>query len=97
MSQKNHAAAGQVAERAYSIWEKNGRPEGRDLEHWLRAEFEVAAEARAGKRPQPRKAGAAKAVQPTASKTRKPTARKTSSKPKTTRPRARPRGPSSSA
>lgn len=27
-----------IAERAYSIWEERGRPEGQDLEHWLEAE-----------------------------------------------------------
>ncbi|ASW10732.1 DUF2934 domain-containing protein [Rhizobium sp. 11515TR] len=25
-------------ERAYRIWEQEGRPEGRDLDHWQRAE-----------------------------------------------------------
>jgi hypothetical protein len=30
-----------VAERAYQIWEANGRPEGHDTEHWLRAEQEL--------------------------------------------------------
>jgi len=28
--------------RAYEIWEKEGRPEGRDQDHWLRAEQEIA-------------------------------------------------------
>ncbi|MDM9627659.1 DUF2934 domain-containing protein [Rhizobium sp. S152] len=27
----------QQRERAYKIWEDEGRPEGRDLEHWDRA------------------------------------------------------------
>jgi hypothetical protein len=27
-----------VARRAYEIWESEGRPEGRDVEHWLAAE-----------------------------------------------------------
>src|SRR6266540_3234335 len=31
-----------VAERAYLIWEQMGRPEGQALEHWLRAETELA-------------------------------------------------------
>ncbi|MFT3973992.1 MAG: DUF2934 domain-containing protein [Amaricoccus sp.] len=34
-----------VQGRAYSIWEDEGRPEGRDLEHWLQAERETAGEA----------------------------------------------------
>lgn len=31
-----------VAERAYSIWEEEGRPHGRDHAHWHRAESELA-------------------------------------------------------
>jgi hypothetical protein len=30
-----------VRERAYEIWENEGRPHGRDLEHWLSAEQQV--------------------------------------------------------
>jgi hypothetical protein len=30
-----------VRQRAFQIWETEGRPEGRDVEHWLRAEAEV--------------------------------------------------------
>jgi len=33
-----------TAERAYRIWEQMGRPEGQELEHWLRAEAELASE-----------------------------------------------------
>ena len=33
-----------IRERAYAIWEREGRPEGREHEHWLRAEAEIAAE-----------------------------------------------------
>lgn len=32
----------QIAERAFEIWEKEGQPEGRDQEHWQRAEAELA-------------------------------------------------------
>jgi DUF2934 family protein len=35
---------GDIAERAYRIWEGEGRPNGRDLDHWLRAEAELHAE-----------------------------------------------------
>jgi hypothetical protein len=31
----------QVSQRAFEIWEQEGRPEGRDLEHWLAAEAEL--------------------------------------------------------
>jgi hypothetical protein len=30
----------EVRGRAYAIWEAEGRPEGRDFDHWLRAERE---------------------------------------------------------
>jgi hypothetical protein len=33
-----------ISRRAYEIWEKEGRPESRDLHHWLRAEQELLAE-----------------------------------------------------
>src|ERR1700741_3356736 len=32
-----------IRRRAYEIWERNGRPEGRDDEHWREAEAELAA------------------------------------------------------
>ena len=35
-----------IQERAYEIWEKAGRPEGRAEEHWWQAEAEIAAEKR---------------------------------------------------
>jgi hypothetical protein len=31
----------EVAALAYSIWEQEGRPEGRDLEHWRAAEAQL--------------------------------------------------------
>ena len=36
----------QLRSRAYQIWEREGRPQGRDLEHWLEAERELEAEDR---------------------------------------------------
>jgi hypothetical protein len=33
-----------IRERAYFIWEQEGRPRGRELDHRLRAEAEIAAE-----------------------------------------------------
>jgi len=30
-----------IRERAYAIWEQEGRPDGRHLDHWLRAEAEI--------------------------------------------------------
>ena len=34
-----------IQERAYLIWIEEGRPEGRDVEHWLRACGELDSEA----------------------------------------------------
>ena len=34
----------QVRERAYTIWKREGQPEGRELEHWLQAEQALAQE-----------------------------------------------------
>ena len=36
-----------IRERSYLIWEREGRPEGRNLEHWLLAEAEIRAEPKA--------------------------------------------------
>jgi Protein of unknown function (DUF2934) len=30
-----------IRERAYAIWEEEGRPEGQHVSHWLRAEAEI--------------------------------------------------------
>ena len=38
MTPDRHA---EIAKRAYSSWELEGRPTGRDIEHWLRAEAEL--------------------------------------------------------
>ncbi len=33
-----------IRERAYAIWEQEGYPAGRDLEHWIAAEREIQAD-----------------------------------------------------
>ncbi|HUJ02145.1 MAG TPA: DUF2934 domain-containing protein [Rhizomicrobium sp.] len=33
-----------IRRRSYEIWEREGRPDGRSLEHWLRAKGELEAE-----------------------------------------------------
>jgi Protein of unknown function (DUF2934) len=35
---------GEIARRAYALWEKEGRPHGRDRDHWVRAERELGSE-----------------------------------------------------
>jgi hypothetical protein len=37
-----------IARRAYEIWERQGRPHGRDLAHWFEAERELNAMPRTG-------------------------------------------------
>ena len=34
----------EVEKRSYMIWERQGRPHGHDLDHWLQAEKELAEE-----------------------------------------------------
>lgn len=31
----------EIAKRAYALWEREGRPDGRSVEHWLTAEREL--------------------------------------------------------
>lgn len=38
-----------IHEHAYHLWEKAGRPHGRDLEHWLEAERELNEQAGGGR------------------------------------------------
>lgn len=37
----DEAARRQIEQRAYEIWQSEGRPEGCDVDHWLRAEAEI--------------------------------------------------------
>ena len=37
----------QIQQRAYELWERDGRPEGRDHAHWAQAEREIAGTQRA--------------------------------------------------
>ena len=46
-----------IRQLAYDLWESGGRPEGREMEFWLRAEAEIAA----GKPPAAAKSAKAKA------------------------------------
>ena len=34
----------EIAQRAQTIWEQRGRPEGEEMEHWLQAERELRTE-----------------------------------------------------
>jgi Protein of unknown function (DUF2934) len=47
-----------TAELAYRIWESEGRPHGRDQEHWARAEAEVNGGSGRGRKVPPKVAAA---------------------------------------
>jgi len=53
-----------IRQRAYSLWERDGRPHGRQMAHWLQAERELAETVRRPK--------AAKAATPTKTDRRAP-------------------------
>lgn len=62
----------EISLRAYQIWEAEGKPDGKDFEHWLRAKAELVP---AAATPAAKKAAPAKpAVAKTAAK--KPAAKK---------------------
>ena len=42
----DHPQAARIRERAYMIWERDGRPDGHALLHWVRAKEEIEAEDR---------------------------------------------------
>jgi hypothetical protein len=66
----------QIASRSYFIWEKEGRPEGKALEHWLRAKVELEAEAAGDNGGKPRRTRAATAGKPNGTtRARKPKAK----------------------
>jgi len=44
MSESEYGPQDKVRERAYAIWEREGRPEGGAERHWTRAEEELRAE-----------------------------------------------------
>ncbi len=48
-----------IRARAYEIWESEGRPHGRHLDHWFRSEREIRVEAPAKVKPKKRSVKAA--------------------------------------
>jgi hypothetical protein len=40
--------ADRIRQRAFELWEQDGRPEGRDTEYWFRAEAELAGQGASG-------------------------------------------------
>lgn len=80
----------QVEERAYALWEKEGRPHGRALDHWRQAEAELMAGAGSKLAEPPPNPTASPAASPAASSAASPTASKK-------RTRARKANPADSA
>lgn len=68
---------GEIAKRAYRIWEGEGRPAGKDLDHWLRAEAELHAESRNSVAPGPSKPERAEIVVSGPAKPQRPAPRRT--------------------
>jgi DUF2934 family protein len=64
----------QIRERAYALWEQEGRPEGREWDHWVRAASEVVSPA---SEPAMEAAEAASAKKPARKAASKPKAKKT--------------------
>ena len=88
----NSEREARIQERAYRIWEEEGRPHGREEEHWHRAVHEIdSAQASAGKTTPPtrRASKTAKARVSTAAKA-SASAKKNESSPASARPAAKP-------
>jgi hypothetical protein len=47
----HHDTQDLIRARAHQIWEREGRPDGRHIEHWELATAELAAEAKPAKKP----------------------------------------------
>ena len=41
---ENHPQTDRIRTRAYMLWERDGRPDGHDLAHWVKAKEEIEAE-----------------------------------------------------
>ncbi|MEF2073957.1 DUF2934 domain-containing protein [Consotaella aegiceratis] len=65
-----------ISKRAYEIWEQEGRPHGRDQEHWDRARTDVQGASAPASEPAPVLNGTAGAAAPAVKKTRKRAAAK---------------------
>lgn len=82
-----------IRQRAYEIWQREGRPEGREAEHWRRAEAEITAEAGAAADQTPDRAAAGSKPQsePSSTATAPVRSRRAGVKPEGGRPSASPR------
>lgn len=62
-----------IRDRAYQIWEREGRPYGRDRDHWLQAAWELSGE-------EAKAAALSKKAKPAAKSARKPAKAKSTGK-----------------
>jgi hypothetical protein len=56
-SHPTHPTHAEIAAAAYALWEREGRPEGRSVEHWMRSRVQLQREidARLARRSEPRR------------------------------------------
>jgi hypothetical protein len=67
MTDSNNPTHEQITRRAYEIFIERGRPEGRDLEHWLEAEKQLRAKGQTKVQTSAAPVAAASPAQPSAS------------------------------
>ena len=77
-----HADEAAIREKAYLLWEEDGRPSGRDTEFWMRAKVAVSEKAQMDKLVEP---------PPKAAKPPKAEAAKTKAPPKKAEPAKKPK------
>ena len=84
----NQPKEAEIEQRAYEIWEREGRPEGRHVEHWMQAQWELQGEAEiAGHNASSATAGGSGIAAP-AKKTTRRTAAPKAAAPKAAAPKA---------
>ena len=81
-----------IRQRAYEIWQREGRPEGREDEHWQRAQAEIMAEDGAAANQAPNRAAAGSKPQSEPPSPTPPPRRRTAAKPEGGRPASPRRG-----
>lgn len=64
MSEIHSVHSSRIAEHAYHIWEREGRPHGKSLDHWLKAEAELTVAPVAAKNAAPKPARKVAAAKP---------------------------------
>jgi len=77
----NSSNRDQILSKAYEIWEAEGRPSGKDMEHWLQAELVLAkAKTPAKAKPRAKAKAPAKAKSPSKARAKAPAKAKAKAK-----------------